>query len=229
MREGERSDLQRVDKQRRVLDLVVGSVAVVLAVPVIVLVATGSAIALRAWPFFIQDRVGRNGELFRFVKVRTLPVAVPSYIDKHQLDTRQIPAFCRLLRRLHLDELPQLFLVLSGRMSLVGPRPEMAYLHEQMPRGFQRHRTSIRPGCTGLWQVSTSCADLIGVSPEYDRYYLAHRSVRLDTWVLVRTMGKMVGKRRSVTFDDLPSWAGKPVPADGGLAAEPAYQGAVGR
>jgi lipopolysaccharide/colanic/teichoic acid biosynthesis glycosyltransferase len=176
-----------------------------------VLATIGSAVSLRAWPFFTQDRVGRNGQSFRLVKVRTLPVDTPGYIDKHQLDESRIPTFCRLLRRLHLDELPQLFLVLSGKMSLVGPRPEMAHLHERMYAEFADLRTSVRPGCTGLWQVSDACTDLIGQSPEYDCYYLAQRTLRLDVWVLSRTALKMAGLGGTVTLEDVPRWVG---PAD---------------
>lgn len=178
-----------------------------LVIPIIAVSVIASAVALRARPFFTQDRVGRHGELFRFIKVRTLPVEVPGYVDKHQLDIAQLPAVCRLMRRLHLDELPQLYLVLRGRMSLVGPRPELACLHAQLPDAFAELRTSVAPGCTGLWQISESCTDLIGAAPEYDRFYLEHRSWRLDLFVLVRTALKMVGIGRTVTLDDIPGWA----------------------
>lgn len=194
------------DVAKRTFDILVAGTAVVIALPVIVLSALGSAVALRAWPFFTQERIGWHGERFRFLKVRTLPVDVPRYTDKHQLEMTEIPAFCRLLRRLHLDELPQLFLVLTGHMSLVGPRPEMPYLHERMPEEFRELRTSVRPGCTGLWQVSASCSDLIGVSPEYDRFYLSNRSLRLDLWVLLQTSLKMIGLGRALTLQALPSW-----------------------
>ena len=154
----------------------------------------------------MQHRVGRNGTPFLFIKVRTLPVDTPSYIDKHQLDRTRIPAFCRLLRRLHLDELPQLALVLMGRMSLVGPRPEMACLHDDLPADFAELRTSVRPGCTGLWQISEGCTGLIASTPEYDSYYLEQRNLRLDLWVLGRTALKMAGISDPITFDDVPSW-----------------------
>ena len=138
------------------------------------------------------------------MKVRTLPVDTPGYVDKHQLDHSRIPPFCRLLRRLHLDELPQLLLVLRGHMSLVGPRPEMAYLHDLMAPDFAELRTSVRPGCTGLWQISEACIDLISRTPEYDRYYLAQRSLHLDLWVLYRTALKMVGLGATISLDDVP-------------------------
>jgi len=195
------------DRAKRCFDVVVAMALALVALPMIVLAALGSAVSLRAWPFFTQERIGRHGERFRFVKIRTLPVTVERYIDKHQLDLTSVPAFCRLLRRLHLDELPQLFLVVRGQMSLVGPRPEMPHLHERMPADFGSLRTSIRPGCTGLWQVSDSCTDLIGISPEYDRFYVTNRSLRLDLWVLFRTVLKMAGVRRRLTLATVPAWA----------------------
>jgi lipopolysaccharide/colanic/teichoic acid biosynthesis glycosyltransferase len=191
---------------RRTFDIVVSAVLLLLALPIVVIAALGSFATLRAWPFFSQGRIGRDGERFRFLKVRTLRPDVPGYIDKHQLDQSQIPAFCQLLRRLHLDELPQLLLVLQGKMSLVGPRPEMGYLHLRMPASFAQLRTSVRPGCTGLWQVSEASTDLIGKAPHYDRFYLANRTLRLDIWVLARTALNMVGIGRAITLEDVPAW-----------------------
>jgi lipopolysaccharide/colanic/teichoic acid biosynthesis glycosyltransferase len=209
MRAGGNVSDRRTDARRRLLDVAVSSLLLLITLPVILLAALGSAISLRAWPFFTQERIGRHGESFRFLKVRTLPVDTPGYVDKHQLDTTRIPGFCLLLRRLHLDELPQLLLVLRGHMSLVGPRPEMAYLHRHMAPDFAELRTSVRPGCTGLWQISDGCTDLIGRTPEYDRYYLAQRSLQFDLWVLYRTALKMLGLGRTVTLRDIPPWASR--------------------
>ncbi len=207
----ETSPTSGTDRLQRAVDIVVGSLLAALAVPVILVAAAGSAMSLRAWPFFSQDRVGRDGTTFRFVKVRTLPPTAPAYADKFQLDQRQIPRFCRLLRTLHLDELPQLVLVLSGRMSLVGPRPEMPPLHAALPARFAAERTAVRPGCTGLWQVSDSCAGLIGSAPWYDRFYLRHRTLRMDAWILYRTALKMVRSTSVITLDDVPRWALAPI------------------
>jgi lipopolysaccharide/colanic/teichoic acid biosynthesis glycosyltransferase len=197
---------QRSDTYRRALDIVVSAILLVLALPVIVIAAVGSAVSLRALPFFVQHRVGRDGQLFTFIKVRTLPPDTPAYIDKHQLDARRIPPFCALLRRLHLDELPQLALVLVGRMSLVGPRPEMAVLHDELPTDFARLRTSVRPGCTGLWQISHGCTGLISNTPKYDSFYLRQRTLRFDLWVVGRTALKMTGLKGTVSLDDVPAW-----------------------
>jgi len=197
---------RRSDLYRRALDVAISLLLVVLTLPVLVVVTLISAVALRSWPLFVQDRVGRHGRTFRFAKVRTLPRQVPAYVDKHELARYEVPAVCQALRKLHLDELPQLVLVLLGRMSLVGPRPEMAHLHHDMG-AFGVERTAVRPGCTGLWQVSESCTGLIGAAPQYDRFYLDHRSLRFDLWILYRTALKMTGLAAGVSLDQVPRWA----------------------
>ncbi len=212
---------------RRTVEVGISGLLCVALLPLVLLTAIGSALALRTWPFFTQDRVGLGGEPFRFLKIRTLPVDVPAYIDKLSLDHRRIPAFCELIRRLHIDELPQLLLVLTGRMSLVGPRPEMGHLHERLPVGFRELRTSVRPGCTGLWQIGAACPELIGASPEYDRYYVTHRTVALDLWILGRTIATMMGSKRYVTLDDVPPWAVKTAEARPRVDVEPARRAPV--
>lgn len=201
---GERRTL--TDIVRRDIDILISSTLLLLTLPVMIVTIVGSALALRTSPFFSQVRVGRGGEHFRFVKIRTLPPTTPAYTDKHQLDMHAIPAFCRLIRRLHLDELPQLIHVLSGRMSMVGPRPEMPHLHEGMNPEFAGLRTSVAPGCTGLWQISPACVELIHESPQYDEFYVANRSVRVDLWVMYRTALKMTGLGRHVGLEEIPAW-----------------------
>lgn len=191
----------------RAVDVVVGTVLAILTLPMLVLAALGSAIALRAWPFFCQDRVGKDGKLFSCFKIRTLPTSVPRYVDKHQLDLQNIPAFCRFLRAHHLDEFPQIYDVILGHMSLTGPRPEMQHLHDQMDPHFAALRTSIRPGCTGLWQISESHTELIHSAPAYDRHYLANRSLRLDFWMLCYTVAVILRLRPGITLATLPSFA----------------------
>jgi lipopolysaccharide/colanic/teichoic acid biosynthesis glycosyltransferase len=180
-----------------------------LAVPVIAGLALVMACSLRCSPFFVQQRVGRDGRSFRFWKLRTLPKAAPAYADKYAIEQIPIPRVARFLRATHLDELPQLFLVPLGRMSLVGPRPEMPQLHRDGDEAFARARTSVRPGCTGLWQVSAAYHRLIWEAPEYDLAYLRLASLRLDLWILWRTLAMTLGWAGPVTLDDLPRWAGR--------------------
>src|SRR3954447_14250682 len=115
---------------KRTFDVTVAATLLILTLPVIVLCAFVSLVSLRAWPFFTQTRVGRGGRSFRFVKIRTLPRNAPKYACKYDLAGLRVPRGTLLLRELHLDELPQLALVILGRMSLVGPRPEMAQLYD---------------------------------------------------------------------------------------------------
>lgn len=191
---------------RRTFDLTVALVLAVLTFPVLAMLAVGSAFSFRAWPFFLQRRVGREGKMFRFVKIRSLPPESPMYADKYQLRQIDTTRFGRFLRRSHLDELPQLWLVIAGRMSLVGPRPEMAVLSDAFSPSFVSIRTSIRPGCTGLWQVSPDAASLIGETPEYDEFYVRYRTLRLDLWILWRTVVQVFA-HRSTPLDAVPGWA----------------------
>lgn len=198
------SAVTRVGK--RVLDLLVGVPLALLALPFVAVLAVGSAITLRAWPLFVQRRVGRGGREFPFVKLRTLPTSAPSAVDKYHLDGVRIPAFCRFLRHRHLDELPQLLLVPIGWMSLVGPRPDMPKVLAHYPAELAEARSCVRPGCTGLWQVSTSVSKLIYEAPEYDVAYVLRGSVRLDLWILVRTFRVYLPRPRYIESCDIPKW-----------------------
>jgi lipopolysaccharide/colanic/teichoic acid biosynthesis glycosyltransferase len=194
---------------KRFFDIVVGSLLLLIAIPTILVCAVGTAISLRCWPFFTQRRIGRDGQTFLFVKLRTLPLHTPRYANKYQLLELHIPRFSLALRRLHLDELPQLFLVLLGKMSLVGPRPEMPNLADQFDSEFARQRTGVRPGCTGLWQISEHCAQMIYEHPEYDAHYLRNRSLRFDLWIMTNTVRIFLpwGNRRLASLTTLPAWA----------------------
>jgi lipopolysaccharide/colanic/teichoic acid biosynthesis glycosyltransferase len=198
------SAITRVGK--RAIDLLVGVPLVLLALPLIFVLGVGSAVTLRAWPLFVQRRVGKGGREFPFVKLRTLPVTTPSAIDKYHLDGVRIPAFCRFLRHRHLDELPQLLLVPIGWMSLVGPRPEMPAVLARYPAEFASARSCVRPGCTGFWQVSTSVSMLICEAPEYDLAYVSRGSLRLDVWILARTLRVYLPRARYIEMRDLPRW-----------------------
>lgn len=192
---------------RRGIDIVTSLSLAVITLPLVLALAIVSAISFRAWPIFCQERVGRGGGLFCCLKVRTLPTTVPSFTDKHDLARYHTPAFWRFVRSSHIDELPQLYVVLIGKMSMVGPRPEMEYLHDSMTPPFGSLRTSVRPGCTGLWQVSTSSGKLIQDAQEYDQFYLENRGLRLDLWIWIQTIRLMTGFGRAITIADVPGWA----------------------
>ena len=178
---------------KRLLDLAVGLPLAVVCTPLILALALGSAVSLRAWPIFVQERVGLGGQLFRFIKIRSLPSNAPADIDKYEVRGFATSRYGNFLRRTHLDELPQLYLVCAGTMSLVGPRPEMPALCARFDPSFVAARTQVRPGCTGLWQTSRKASGLIGESPQYDMVYLATGSLAVDLWLIYRTVATHLG------------------------------------
>jgi len=191
---------------KRMVDMALGTALALVALPLIVVMAIGVAATLRAWPFFSQVRVGRRGRLFTFIKLRTLPPAVHPYTLKPAIREVRIPWFTRFLRDRHLDELPQLFLVVTGRMSLVGPRPKMPDEFEPVDSAYAEVRTTVRPGCTCLWQIGEHTSGLPNESPDYDMVYLDRASLRMDLWILGRTAWKMLGVDRPVHLARIPAW-----------------------
>jgi lipopolysaccharide/colanic/teichoic acid biosynthesis glycosyltransferase len=189
---------------KRVLDVVLGTILALLALPVILVLSVAVCMSLHTWrPFFLQKRVGRGGKLFTIIKLRTLPVHAPPAADKYVIAGIETTRLGQALRASHLDELPQLLLVPVGRMSLVGPRPEMPGLLASFDPTFVAARSRLRPGCTGFWQISVDAGRLIGEAPEYDVYYLQHAGVRFDGWVLWRSL-LFVVQGQPVSFDDVP-------------------------
>jgi lipopolysaccharide/colanic/teichoic acid biosynthesis glycosyltransferase len=190
----------------RALDLCVGSVAALLSLPVVFLLLMGSAVVFRANPLFVQHRIGRHGRLIPIPKVRSLSPLTPADADKYGLNSWNVTRWGRFIRRLHIDELPQLWMVVAGRMSLVGPRPEIPRLAEQFTPEFAATRHSVRPGLTGLWQISEGADGLISEAPEWDRIYVRNACARLDIWILFRTVRHYLPGGRPIRVADLPSW-----------------------
>ena len=192
---------------KRAFDLTAGVVLSIVTAPIVAFLAVGSAVSFRAWPIFVQKRLGRDGRPFCFVKLRTLPTDTPLEADKYAIaGTTTTTRWGGSLRASHFDELPQCWLLVTGRMSLVGPRPEMPALAATFDAAFMGERLAVRPGITGPWQVSTASAGLIGEAPEFDRLYLAHAGPRLDAWVSLRTIGVLVGLRL-LPLERFPGWA----------------------
>jgi len=182
---------------KRVFDVIVGGSLAVATLPIQVVVLALSAVSFKAWPIFRQTRVGKDGEYFTFRKIRSLPASAPTDATKHELGSVQNSRVGRLLRRTHVDETIQLWSVVTGKLSLVGPRPEMVSLSDRYDPQFVRARTAVRPGVTGVWQVSEASDGLIGEAPEFDEYYVQERSWSLEVKVLTATASKMVLGRTS--------------------------------
>lgn len=172
---------------KRVCDFGGAALLLVLASPLFLLLAILIKLDSKGPALFRQERVGLNGRRFRMVKFRTMYTDAPvyDYSPKESRDSR-ITCLGRFLRRTSLDELPQLLNVLTGSMSLVGPRPEMPFIVE----GYsERHsqRLQVKPGITGLWQLSGDRAYLIHENIEYDLYYIQHRNFFMDLAILLHT------------------------------------------
>ena len=177
----------------RALDLLVASLALVVAAPVLALAAILIKLESRGPVFYRQRRVGRGGEPFELWKLRTMvpgAEAMGAGIYVVEGDPR-ITRTGRLLRRLSLDELPNLINVLKGELALVGPRPTV---QEQVDRYTerQRRRLEVKPGITGWAQVNGRTSLPWPERIELDVWYVDNRSARLDLRILGRTARKLV-------------------------------------
>jgi len=184
---------------KRLLDVVV-ALGLGLAVVVGGAVAAVAILLESGRPvFYSQLRQGRGGRLFRLTKFRTMRRDAEA--DGPQWSPENDPRITRVgrvLRRTHLDELPNLWAVLRGEMSMVGPRPERPEFIEALERELPlyRARLTVAPGLTGWAQVNTEYGDSVegaATKLEYDLYYVRHRSLWFDLDILVRTVGRMLG------------------------------------
>jgi lipopolysaccharide/colanic/teichoic acid biosynthesis glycosyltransferase len=178
---------------RRAVDLGVAVVALVALAPLCALIAAAIVLEGGGGPMFTQARVGRGGRLFSILKFRTMVGGCAESVDRDApLSQRRDDPRCtrvgRVLRRTHLDELPQLLNVLVGDMTLVGPRPLVPAEDVIVNRAWAQRRAE-QPGLTGAWQVLRSEQRTVAELVALDRAYLAQRSAWRDLVVLVRTLG----------------------------------------
>ena len=184
---------------KRSIDVFVSGLGLAVLSPILVAIALWIRTDSKGGAFFKQVRSGRDGEPFEFWKFRTMVADAeqrlvelehlsegPGLLFKLKDDPR-VTKPGRFLRRYSLDELPQLWNVLKGEMSLVGPRPALPSEVEQYD-DWVRNRLRVKPGMTGLWQVSgrteTSFADYV----RYDLFYIQNWSLSLDLWIMWRTL-----------------------------------------
>jgi lipopolysaccharide/colanic/teichoic acid biosynthesis glycosyltransferase len=184
---------------KRVVDLLVGLLGLLLALPVIALAAIAIKVTSPRGPvLFVQRRTGYQGRQFNLYKLRTMvPDAEAQKPRLAHLNARRWPDFKidhdprvtrvgRLLRSSSIDELPQLFNVLRGDMSLVGPRPTS--LGPDKYALWQYERFDVRPGLTGLWQISARDSSSFDHRLRLDIAYATRQSLRLDLAILLRTI-----------------------------------------
>jgi exopolysaccharide biosynthesis polyprenyl glycosylphosphotransferase len=172
---------------KRVFDLVVSSLVLVITAPVFLVTAI---LIKRESPgpvFFVQQRIGRDGVPFEMIKFRTMHhhMSGDAPTPRSPWDPR-ITHIGRWLRRYSLDELPQFINVFMGSMSVVGPRPEMRFIVEQYD-ALQKERLRVKPGITGLWQISYARQQAIHENLDYDLYYIENQSFLLDVVIIALT------------------------------------------
>jgi Undecaprenyl-phosphate galactose phosphotransferase WbaP len=197
---------------KRSVDLLLGAAATLVALPVLGLAAVLVKLSSRGPAFFTQSRIGLHGKSIRIFKLRTMVEDAERVLEDHleadpkarrewengfklAHDPRLIPLLGRVLRRFSIDELPQLWNVLTGDMSLVGPRPFPEYHLASFPAEFRAFRSQVRPGITGLWQVMVRSSGGLEEQQAYDTYYIRNWSLFMDLYLLARTVAAVLSGR----------------------------------
>ncbi len=189
-------DAARLDRWgKRTLDIVLGGILLLMMAPLFAIIALAIKLGDGGPIFYSQERVGRGGKIFQMTKFRSMRVdaesdGVPRWAGLH--DSR-VTRVGQILRASHLDELPQLWGVLKGDMSFVGPRPERPYFVQQLAEAhpYYQDRHAIKPGLTGLAVIKTSYARTLADHRhrlEYDLYYVRYGNILLDAVILLQTV-----------------------------------------
>jgi lipopolysaccharide/colanic/teichoic acid biosynthesis glycosyltransferase len=182
------------DLSKRSIDVIGAGIGLLLMTPIILVCS------FMVWrqdghsPVYMAERVGRGGQLFRMMKLRSMQVGADrSGVTATSVDDPRITPLGHFLRRSKLDELPQLWNVLNGTMSLVGPRPalpqEVAQFDDEL-----RTRDSVRPGVTGLWQLEGRDNPSFSAYRRFDLFYLENWSVTLDLVILLGTVEATIAR-----------------------------------
>jgi lipopolysaccharide/colanic/teichoic acid biosynthesis glycosyltransferase len=172
----------------RVADVLVAGAGLVLTSPILGLAALGTKLDGGGPVLYRQTRVGKDGEDFEVLKMRSMVVGAERLGAGYAVDEgdARITRVGRILRRTSIDELPQLWNILRGDMSVIGPRPTLRYQVEQYDE-HQRRRLDVRPGLTGWAQIHGRASLPWAERIELDVWYVDHRSPRVDLEILLRT------------------------------------------
>ena len=174
---------------KRNADIALASTLMVLLAPAILITAAAVKASSPGPAFYMQTRMGRFGHPYRIIKLRSMRTDAErksGAVWATKRDSR-VTLVGRILRKTHLDELPQLWNVLRGEMSMVGPRPEMPFLVEKYAP-WERRRLDVKPGVTGLWQVIGRKNLPLHLNMQYDLYYIKNQTFLLDLEILFRTI-----------------------------------------
>ncbi len=193
---------------KRILDFVLSFLGILLLLPIIVIIVLILTIVNKGKPFFFQSRPGKNGELFKIIKFKTMS-DLKSEDKENVHNVSRITKAGAFIRKYSLDEILQLINVLKGDMSLIGPRP---LLVEYLPlyNKEQQKRHNVRPGITGWAQVKGRNTISWNQKFEYDVWYVENISFILDIKILLLTFKKVI-KKEGVNIDQntiMPAWNG---------------------
>lgn len=183
---------------KRFIDFFGALIGVVLISPLLLLIAALIKLTSKGPIFFLQERLGRHGQPFKIIKFRTMVVGAENIGDGLKVrssNDARITKIGQYLRKYSLDELPQLFNVIAGQMSLVGPRPPVTYFpydgYENYPE-WAKKRFSMRPGMTGWSQVSVRNSVSWDERIVLDNYYIDNFNIWLDIKILIKTFYKLI-------------------------------------
>lgn len=175
---------------KRLMDLILGSIGLLLAAPIMALIALMIHLSIPGSIFVEEERVGKNGRLFKMLRFRIMPTS-------GEFSSNDPQSFIgRFLRRMYLDELPQLINVLRGEMSLVGPRPEVPEIVATYA-AWQRKRLDVPPGITGLWQIATPGNRPLHEDLEYDFFYIKNYNIWMDLSLILQTIPFVFSRKGS--------------------------------
>jgi lipopolysaccharide/colanic/teichoic acid biosynthesis glycosyltransferase len=177
---------------KRICDVVGSFFLLTTLLPLFTLIAVLIKLDSPGPVFFRHNRIGKSGHKFVLWKFRSMRTDVPKYaVSPRSAADIRLTRVGRLIRRLSIDEMPQLINVLKGEMSLVGPRPEMPFIVDLHHSG-ERERSAVRPGITGLWQISPERAFPIHENLQYDFHYIRNQNFFLDCAIILRTITAVI-------------------------------------
>lgn len=179
---------------KRCFDILFALMFIIALSPIMLIVTIVAAIDTKGSPIFVQERMGRFDTPFKIYKFRTMSVHAPANVATHKLENpdKYISRIGKLLRRLSLDELPQLFNVLKGDMSFVGPRPVVLSERDLLRLRRRNGASRVRPGITGLAQVSGRDTVTIAEKARLDSEYAKRYSLKEDVTILVKTAMQVI-------------------------------------
>lgn len=180
---------------KRIFDIVISFMALMVLLPVILLFALIVMIETPGSPFFLQERLGKNGRPFTIMKLRSM------YSDAEKNGAQwavkndsRVTKVGKLIRQTRIDELPQLWNVLKGDMSIVGPRPERAVFIEEFQKTVPAfsQRLAVKPGLTGWAQINGGYELTPAEKLELDLYYIHHTNIQFDVKIMIKTLRVIV-------------------------------------